>query len=371
MSGDELTYQIAFAAIRGMGFDLAHKILDVIPSEKEFFEMPEQELKAITGGRSKVYERSYRQELLEKATREIDFIKSNDIGVTYFTDSDYPLRFANASDAPILLYTFGNCNLNAKHIVSIVGTRRATEYGTHFCDVLVTELSSQIKDLIIVSGLAYGIDISAHRASLRNNVPTVAVQARGLNKIYPSQHRNDAIEIVNKGGMIVSDYMSQDEIHKGNFLARNRIIAALSDCTVVAESADSGGALVTANLAGSYNRDVFALPGRNSDEFSQGCNRLIKNNQAQLISCANDLIDAMQWERSTSKKKPTELELFPKLTREEQMIVDLIRQKGDVHINVLTEQLQIPVYRVMSILVDLDCRGIVLTLPGCRYAMAR
>ena len=226
-------------------------------------------------------------------------------------------------------------------------------------------------EVIIVSGLAYGTDINAHRAALKYNVPTVGVQACGLNKIYPAEHRNDAAHIVQTGGAIVSDYTSQDEIHRGNFLARNRIIAALSDCTVVVESADKGGSLVTANIAASYSRDVFALPGRVTDEFSKGCNRLILNNQAAAITCAEDLIRAMRWESKEIPVQGKELELFPQLTAEQQSIVDFLRKQGDLHINDLASSLNVPIYRLMASLVELDTKGIISTLPGCRYTLNR
>ena len=290
----------------------------------------------------------------------------------YYTDDDYPRRLANASDAPILLYTIGQCNLNAKHVISVVGTRRSTHYGAQFCDRLVSDLSTMLAgEVIIVSGLAYGTDINAHRAALKYNVPTVGVQACGLNKIYPAEHRNDAAHIVQTGGAIVSDYTSQDEIHRGNFLARNRIIAALSDCTVVVESADKGGSLVTANIAASYSRDVFALPGRVTDEFSKGCNRLILNNQAAAITCAEDLIRAMRWESKEIPVQGKELELFPQLTAEQQSIVDFLRKQGDLHINDLASSLNVPIYRLMASLVELDTKGIISTLPGCRYTLNR
>lgn len=366
----DIVYRMAFASIRGMGYELAQRILDVIPSEKDFFAMPERELKALTGSRSKVYERNNREEMLRKAEKELSFIQDKNIKVLYFTDDNYPRRLANASDAPILLYAIGECNLNAKHLVSVVGTRSSTHYGAQFCDKLVSDLSCLLKDeVVIVSGLAYGTDINAHRAALKYNVPTIGVQACGLNKIYPAEHRSDAAHIVQTGGAIVSDYTSQDEIHRGNFLARNRIIAALSDCTVVVESADKGGALVTANIAASYSRDVFALPGRVTDEFSKGCNRLIMSNQAAAISSAEDLIKAMRWESKKIPVQGEELELFPQLTTQQQSIVDALRKQGDLHINDLATTMNIPIYRLMAILVELDTKGVITTLPGCRYTL--
>ena len=308
--------------------------------------------------------------MLDKAQRELDFVRRNNIKLLYFSDAEFPQRLLHATDAPILLYSTGKCDLNASHVVSIVGTRRSTPYGSKMCDRLVHDLVEAIPGVIIVSGLAYGTDINAHRAAIMHGTPTVAVQACGLNKIYPSPHRRDAAEIVHRGGMIVSDYMSQDEIHRGNFLARNRIIAALADCTVIIESADHGGSLVTASIAQSYDRDVFAIPGRVGDEYSAGTNRIIMQNNAALITCADDLLRSMRWE---SEKKPAEakqLQIFPELSPREQAIVDLLKDSDNsLHINDISQTLQQPMYKLMSSLVDLDMKGVVMTLPGCRYTL--
>ncbi len=368
----DILYRMAFAGMRGMGVELAQRLLDVVASEEEFFALSDSDLKSITGSRSKVWEHAHRDEMLRKAERELEFVESKNIKVLYFTDTDFPQRLLNASDAPILLYTIGDCDLNAKHVISIVGTRRSTHYGASFCDKLVDGLSHMLEnDVVIVSGLAYGTDINAHRAAIKYHVPTVGVQACGLNKIYPAEHRDDAAHIVQQGGAVVSDYTSQDAIHRGYFLARNRIIAALSDCTVVVESADKGGALVTANIAASYSRDVFALPGRVSDEFSKGCNRLIMNNQAAAITCAEDLLKAMRWESKMVPEKVQELELFPQLTAEQQKVVDVLRKQGDLHINDLAGLMALPIYRLMATLVELDTKGVIATLPGCRYTLKR
>ena len=372
VSGSDILYRMAFAGIRGMGVELAQRLLDIIPSEKDFFAISERELKSITGSRTKVWERSFRDEVLRKAETELRFVEQKNVKVLYFTDNNYPKRLLNASDAPILLYTIGGCNLNAKHVISVVGTRRSTHYGATFCDKLVKDLSKMLEgNLVIVSGLAYGTDINAHRAALKYKVPTVGVQACGLNKIYPAEHRDDAAHIVQTDGAIVSDYTSQNQIHRGNFLARNRIIAALSDCTVVVESADKGGALVTANIAASYSRDVFAVPGRVGDEYSKGCNRLIMNNQAAAITCAEDLVKAMRWESKLIPEQTKELELFPRLTTEQQKVVDILRKNGDQHINDLAGLMAMPIYRLMATLVELDTKGVIATLPGCRYTLKR
>jgi len=364
---ETLLYRIALASVRGMCIDLAQKLLDVIPDERTFFELSESELRAIVGGRSRIIERAYRNEKLEQAKRELEFIESSNVEVIYYTEERYPRRLLEASDAPILLYTTGNCDLNRQHIISMVGTRHSTSLGMKFCDTFVGELRERLPDAVIVSGLAYGIDITSHRAALRHGLTTVAVMPRGLNKIYPPMHRNDAASIVHNGGMLVTEYQSQDRVYRGNFLARNRIIAALSDATVVVESAANGGAMVTASLAQNYNRDVFAIPGRPGDEFSTGCNRLISMNRAGLITSATQLIEAMRWDAMAiaPSSQPT---LFPLLSDDEQRIVDVLKDRGEMHINDIATTLGTPVYRLLGELVELECRNVVASLPGCRYS---
>ena len=362
-----LAYRIAFASLQGMGVDLARKLLDVVGSEERFFSMNEKELRGLTRGRSKIYSDDYRRECLQRAVTEEAFVREHGIAATYFTDEAYPHRLLEAPDAPAMFFSLGQCDLESAHVISIVGTRHATQYGLKFCDNLIADLAQRLPDLVVVSGLAYGIDVAAHRAALKHGVPTVAVLPRGLNRIYPANHRNDAIAIAKSGGMLLTDYTSQDVVQKSNFLARNRIVAALSDCTVIVESAGSGGALVTASLAMSYNRDVMAVPGRCSDEYSAGCNKLIATNKAALITGADDLLAAMRWE--SASPQPQQLDLFPELTEEEQNVVNVIRDRGEIHLNMLAEALQVPVYKLMSILVELDCKNVITTLPGCRYTV--
>lgn len=366
---ENMVYRMAFASLRGMGIELAERILEVLPDEKTFFDMRERDLQQLTRSRNKMLDSAYRNQQLEKARRELDFVFEKNINVTYFTDDTFPKRLRQAPDAPLLLYCLGTCDLNSPKVVCIVGTRKSTAYGSSFCDTFVKELVEAIPGVVIVSGLAYGTDINAHRASLRYHTPTVAVQACGLNRIYPGHHRNDAVAIVRSGGMIVTDYQSQDEIHRGNFLARNRIIAGLSDCTVIVESADHGGSLVTARIAQSYDRDVFAVPGRTGDEFSKGTNRIIMQNNAALITCADDLIHAMRWQSKRQEAaKATQMELFQQLTEREQTILNKLKSAGkDMHVNELANELGLPLYKLMSTLVELDSKKLIATLPGCRY----
>ncbi len=362
-----LIYRIAFSGLQGMGIDLARKLLDVVGSEERFFAMSEKELRSLTRGRSKIYSDDYRRDCLNRAVQEEAFVREHGISATYYTDGTYPHRLLEAPDAPVMIYTLGKCNLESKHVISVVGTRHATQYGIRFCDTLIGELSQRLPELVVVSGLAYGIDIAAHRAALKHHVPTVAVLPRGLNRIYPAAHRSDAVAIAKSGGMLLTDYTSQDQVQKSNFLARNRIVAALSDCTVVVESAGTGGALVTASLAMSYNRDVMAVPGRCGDEYSAGCNKLIATNKAALITCADDLMAAMRWEGA--RQAPQQLDLFPELTKEEQAVVNAVREHGEIHLNALADVLGQPVYKLMSVLVELDCKNVIATLPGCRYTL--
>lgn len=364
----DLTYRIAFASLRGITRTLADEIISRIGSEELFFTAPEQQLSSVLGFKNKLLSKAYRDEVYEKALKETDFILSNKVTTIYYTDTQYPCRLADCDDAPLMLYTTGTCNLNASHIVSIVGTRHATPYGIDFTTRLVEDLAKTIDDLVIVSGLAYGIDITAHNASLRNNVPTIAVLAHGLNTIYPASHRNIAADIARNGGMLVTDYRTIDPIHKGNFVARNRIVASLCDCLVVAESADKGGALITAGIASSYNRDVFALPGRSSDRYSAGCNRLIHSNVAALAENADDIIKSMRW--TTRPQEGDQPELPIELSDEEQHIINYLTTHSEAQINQLCIALNYPIAQLMALLIDMEFKGLILTYPGGRYRLA-
>lgn len=360
-------YQIAFSSIRGITAETAADVLAVVGSEENFFCWSESELVACTQLNSRLFGSAYREDLLEKARREYDFIGEKGIHAYYFTDGQYPVRFQSASDAPLLLYAKGDCDLNAKRVVSIVGTRHATGYGLGCCRDLVVSLKETVgDDVVVVSGLAYGIDVAAHSAALEAGLPTVAVMAHGLDMIYPAQHRCTAVDIVRSGGAVVTEYGMKTRVHKSNFLARNRIIAALSDCTVVIESAAKGGALVTANIAQGYGREVAAYPGRAGDEFSAGCNALIRKNVASLVTGTGDLADLMQWRRET---KPVETRLFVELTADEQTVVDEMKKKDVSQLNELCTLTGFPVHRLLGLLFDLELKGIVHVLPGNRYQL--
>ena len=361
-------YHIAFGSLKGITRTLADELLSRVGSEERFFTLAERELTALAGFGNRLFDAGYRQQLMAKATQEHEFVGRHGMKAIYFTQPDFPARLADCEDAPILLYVAGNCDLNTAHIVSIVGTRHATPYGNDFTTRLVDDLAGKIDNLVIVSGLAYGIDIAAHLAALRNNVPTIAVLAHGLNTIYPAAHRNIAADIVRHGGALVTEYASTDAIHRGNFIARNRIVAAISDCTVVAESAAKGVALITARLASGYCRDVFALPGRTSDRYSAGCNRLIATNTAALIESADDVIAAMRW--TPRPREGTQSEMFVPLSPEEEAVIGYLTTNGEGQVNAMCVQLDIPIARLMALLIDMEFKGLILSFPGGKYRIA-
>ncbi len=361
-------YKIAFASLRGLTRQLACEILARTGSEQNFFEASEQELTHRMACRNNLFAQAYRQELLERARRELDFMESNNVDTYYFSDDNFPARLAECDDAPLLLFGLGTADLNASHVVSIVGTRHATPYGLKFVDDIVKELSAKIPGLIVVSGLAYGIDVAAHKSAMAYNAPTVGVLAHGLNTIYPAVHRRIAADMARHGGMLVTEYSSQTQMHKGNFLARNRIVAGMADCIIVAESAEKGGALVTANIASEYNRDVFALPGRNSDKYSRGCNKLIARNVAQLAECAEDIIRAMRWTAVADEGSQPSLPI--ELSADESKVIDFLRDAGEETLNGLCVKLSIPINRLMPLLVDMEFKELVLTYPGGKYRLA-
>lgn len=302
---------------------------------------------------------------IEFAQKELDFIDKHRIQLYYYKDNNYPYRLAQCTDAPLLLYGKGNIDVNPKRMVSIVGTRMPSERGKDWCRQFVKDLAAQIPDLTIVSGLAYGIDIVAHKSALESGLSTIIIPAHGLDRIYPAVHRSVAVQALEKGG-ILTEYTTGTEPERYNFVARNRIVAGMADAVVVVESKAKGGSLITAHMAQDYDRDVFALPGRYCDVCSAGCNELIKHNKAQLIECADDLIKAMRWE--TVKKKAeqtTMLELMHDLTDQQQQLVNLLRESEEgIHINQLVIETQLAYNMVSSELVMLELQDVVKSMPG-------
>ena len=366
---DTLVYRIAFASLRGINRVMAEQILSHIGDEQRFFEASERQLSSLMAIKSKLFDDDYRKSLIERGKREADFIFSSGVKPVYFTDEAYPKRLYDADDAPLMLFSLGNADLNHGRMISIVGTRHATPYGVDFVNRLIADLKSSLAEPVtVVSGLAFGIDAAAHTAALKLQMPTIGVLAHGLNTIYPAQHRQMAADMVRSDGALLTEYTSFDPIHKGNFVARNRIVAGLCDCLIVAESANKGGALITAGIASDYNRDVFALPGRISDRFSAGCNDLIARNLAALVTDASDIIKAMNW--PVKETSPKQLLLFDSLSADEQAVVDYLTAHGEGQLNQLSIALNQNVGRTMSLLIDMEFKGLLLTYPGGKYRLA-
>lgn len=358
---------MAFASVRGLLLPVASRLLDAIGSEENFFTMSSSELAAVSGFSNRIFADEYRAGLLERAAREYEYVLSRHIRMIYFTDEAYPKRLLQCDDAPMMLYGVGDCGLNSVLPLAIVGTRHATAYGVDFVTRLIRGLADRCSArVMIVSGLAFGIDIAAHRAALDCGLPTVAVVAHGLNTVYPAQHRQTAVDIVHHGGMMLTEYTSAAPVHKGNFLARNRIVAGMCDATVVAESARKGGALITARIAGAYSREVFALPGRVSDRWSEGCNHLIADNMAHLLTDADQLIEMMGWPVSDTGQEPS---LFAELSPEEEHVRDWLAVHPDAHLNDIAVALDIPHGRLNGLLLEMEFKDIIICKPGARYCI--
>lgn len=349
----EQTYIFAIAELYRYSPAKARQILDT-------YATPEEAWSHIREAR--------KEEVLQQALREQDFVAQHQLHTFYYRNEDYPYRLRECPDAPVLLLGKGNIQCNKGKMVSIVGTRQATERGRQQTERLVTELSRMVPDVTIISGLAYGIDIAAHRAANKIGLPTLIIPAHGLDRIYPPLHRPDAIAALEKGG-ILTEYFTGTNPDRFNFVARNRIVAGMADAVVVVESKQKGGSLITANLAMDYGRDVFAYPGRPSDEQSLGCNELIRDHRAGLIDSAEDLIRAMQWDVKPTTNIQTELvDLFCDLTPIQTRILDLLRQAEDgMHVNQLVTELEKPYADVSTELAMMEMDDLVQSLPGGVY----
>ena len=361
---DDLIYKIAISLIPGIGSVTAKSMIGYTGSAEQVFHEKEKALRQIPGIGTILARNVVNSEVISRADREVEFLKKNNIRALFYLDDDYPQRLLSCSDAPIMLYIKGNPALNCTKVVSIVGTRRATEYGKQLVDRFISTLAERGYKIIIISGLAYGIDIQAHKSALRYGLPTVAVMGHGLETVYPSQHTTQAREMCENNGGLVTDFLSNSPIDRTNFLRRNRIIAGLSDATIVVESAKKGGALVTAELANSYNRDVFAFPGRIGDVYSEGCHFLVKSNRAALIESVNDLEYVMNWSASKSQPDAIQPLLFYDFTADEKKIIDLLRTEGATAIDLICIKTTLPMNIVSPTLLNLEFAGVVKGLPG-------
>ncbi len=359
-----MIYKIALSMINGIGNINAKKLVAYTGSPEAVFKEKKQTLGKIPGIADKTVKEIINPKVIKKAEKELQFIKKHNIQTYFYTDKDYPNRLKHYDDSPIILYYKGNASFNQEKIISIVGTRNATSEGLERCKKLIEESSIEHK-ILIISGLAYGIDIQAHKSSLQNNQKTIAVLGHGLNTIYPSVHKKIASEIIKNGGLL-SEFPSNSKLEPSNFVRRNRIIAGMSDATIVIESAIKGGSLITAKIANDYNKDVFAFPGRVNDKYSKGCNYLIKTNQASLIESFKDIEYIMNWK--VVKKKHIQTQLFVDLTNEEEGLINILREDGKMGIDDLSIKANIPVSKASSILLNLEFKGLVISYPGKMYA---
>ncbi|MDP5198376.1 DNA-processing protein DprA [Flavobacterium sp. DG2-3] len=360
MTDQELFNLLALLKVDGVGDILGKKLLHTFGSASEIFKAKSAQLAAVDGIGAALLKNLKDKTIFEKADRELSFIKNNTIDVSFFQDESYPERLKHCFDAPILIFTAGNLDFKNKKLISIVGTRQITSYGTDFCRKLIEDLAPL--DPVIVSGFAYGVDIVAHQAAMDYNLQTVGVLAHGLNQIYPRTHKKYMAKMEENGGFI-TEFWSDSNPDKEKFVRRNRIVAGMTEATIVIESADKGGSLITANMANDYNRDVFAVPGRVTDKYSQGCNNLIKTQKANLLTSAADLIYMLNWDIK-EKPKNIQKQLFVELEPEEQKVYDFLQKKGKELLDIIAIECDIPIYKLSGILIGMELKGIIRPLPG-------
>ncbi len=360
----DLIYKLALSFVPGIGPKITRNLLTRYSSLKEIFNAPAKQLKSVEGMNELRVSALKDVENLKKAEKELKFIEKHDIRTFFIADEDYPYRLKQCGDAPALLFYQGNADLNAEKTIAVIGTRKFTDYGQRLCEDLVADLKSQ-PGLLIMSGLAEGIDTIAHRNAVKAGIPTVGVLGHGLDRIYPSVNKALSKEMIENGGLL-SEYHAGTEPNRENFPMRNRIVAGLSDVTIVVESNIKGGALITAYLASSYNRDVAAFPGRVYDTRSAGCNMLIRTSVAAMITNASDLMQLMNWQPS-KQKRPVQQKLFLNLSDTEQMIVDMLEKKDQVHADELLNHTQLTNTQLASILLGLEMQDIIKSLPGKNY----
>lgn len=368
-STDKRLYQIALTQIIGVGDITARNILQVIGDEETVFKSTKKVLQS-AGLTHKLISEIQNPEVLQKAEKELAFVEKNNIDTFFISDKKYPHRLRECTDAPVLFYFKGEADFNADKIISIVGTRQSTNYGNSFCDTFLKEISERLPDTLIISGLAYGIDIHAHRAALKCNLQTIGILAHGLDRIYPSAHRQTAVDMIKNGGLL-SEFPSNTEPDRFNFVRRNRIVAGMADAVIVVESDEKGGSLITAEIANSYCKDVFAVPGKITDKYSRGCNKLISSHKADLFKSTEYFLEQMGWDNESKKKKklPKQQELFINLSEDEQAVIGKLTLHETLHIDSLSRELNIPAYQLFSLLLEMEMKGIIKNMPGNMYAL--
>lgn len=361
MTDNELIATLRLQRIPNIGDITAKKLIAHCGSPTAVFKDKVQQLLKIDGIGSIVLKELHKAEHKKAAEVELSYIKSQNIGYSYFMDEEYPKYLKHCIDGPILLFQKGNIALEGRKLISVVGTRKITSYGTAFCEQFIEEIAPM--DPIIVSGFAYGVDICIQRAAMKYGLQTIGCLAHGLNQIYPKAHAKYVPELLKKGGFF-TEFWSTSEPERENFLKRNRIIAGLSEATVVIESAEKGGSLVTADIASSYNRDLFAVPGRAKDTYSLGCNNLIKKQKAHLLTSAADLIYLLGWEIEPKETKAVQKALFVTMDATEKMVYTYLQDTGKQQLDNIALQCELPIFKLSALLLSMEMKGLIRPLPG-------
>ena len=374
MNPTELFNILALLKVEGVGDIVAKKLINHCGSAENVFNTKLQSLKSIDGIGAVLIKNLKDKSIFEKAERELRFIENEKISILYYQNDDYPNKLKHCIDGPVLLFGSGNLNFENRKIISIVGTREVTSHGVDFCKKLIEDLA--IFNPIIVSGFAYGVDIVAHQAAMENKLQTIGVLAHGLNQVYPKVHKKYVAKMEENGGFL-TEFWSNSNPDKENFVRRNRIVAGMSEATVVIESAEKGGSLITAIMANDYNRDVFAVPGRTSDKYSQGCNNLIKTQRANLMTSAADLVYILNWEIHSQAKtlgkaelcgandnKVIQKQLFVSLDNDEQKVYDYLQRNGKQLLDSIALECEFPIFRISSLLLNMELKGVIRPLPG-------
>lgn len=361
---NDLLYQIALTLVPNIGNVHAKSLVNIYGDAQSVFKAKKKDLENIEGIGTVRATSIKAFDNFQSSEEEIAFIEKYKITPLFITDSNYPQRLLNCYDSPVLLFYRGNTDLNSSRIISIVGTRNNSDYGKAVCEKIIEDLAEE--NVLIISGLAFGIDTIAHKAALKNNLPTLGVLAHGLDRIYPSQNKSLAKQMVEHGGLL-TEFLAHTNPDKQNFPKRNRIVAGMCDAVIVIETGKKGGSLITAELGNNYNKDVFAIPGRIGDSKSEGCNYLIKNNKAALINSANDLLEMMNWKPVEKKATKKQRELFIELSPDEKIIVDILNQQDSIHIDELYLKSGLSSSAVAAALLMLEMQGVVLSMPGKMY----
>ncbi|MBN2275462.1 MAG: DNA-processing protein DprA [Bacteroidales bacterium] len=367
MADELLKYKIGIGLIPKIGPVLTRRLIAYCGSAEAVFREKRTNLEKIPGIGDKLADYVFKNDVLNKAEEEISFIEKNKVKAVFYLDNDYPERLRHCEDAPVIIFIKGITDFKRPKVLSVVGTRNPTDYGKELCRQLIEDLAAVHPDLLIVSGLAYGIDICAHRSAIKNKLDTAAVLAHGFTVIYPAVHRETARQIIDHGALL-TEFLHHEQPEPNNFVKRNRIIAGIADATLVVESGRQGGAMITADIANSYSRDVFAFPGRVFDNYSAGCNRLIKTNRAALVEDAHDIEYLMGWQKDDPKnRKELQKELFVDLSDDESSLLTAIREKSGLTIDQISLHCEMPVSKASALLLNLEFHGLVKCLPGKLY----